>query len=146
MSADGSTTLLWADGEHRFRLAIGQLRELQEKCDVGPGELLMRLTTHRWRVDDILQTIRLGLIGGGMAPIDALVLVTRYVENRPWGENVVIAAQILVAAVTGDPNEERDSSKKAEAATEANDTSESPSPRSMEPEPPSAGLPERSIN
>ena len=144
MSADGSTTLLWADGEHRFRLAIGQLRELQEKCDAGPGELLLRLTSHRWRVDDILQTIRLGLIGGGMSPTNALVLVKRYVEDRPWGENIVIAAQIIVAAVTGDPNEERDTSKKAEAATAS--TVASPSPLSMEPAPLSAGQPEPLMN
>ena len=33
MSADGSITLPWGDGDHVFRLAIGGFRELQEKVN-----------------------------------------------------------------------------------------------------------------
>lgn len=142
MSTDGGTTLLWADGEHRFRLRIKELRELQDKCDAGPAEIMMRLASHRWRVDDILQTIRLGLIGGGMTPTEALVLVSRYVEQRPLAENVVIAAEIIAAAVSGDPKEPE---AKKEQATEET-TAAFPSPPSTEPAPSSAGLQTRSIN
>ena len=144
MSADGSTTLIWADGEHRFRLRIKELRELQDKCDAGPAQIMMRLVNHTWRVDDILQAIRLGLIGGGASPTDALLLVKRYVEDRPLAENVVIAAEIIAAAISGDPKEDGDTAKKAEATKGT--TAESPSPPSSEPAPSLAGLHARSIN
>ena len=144
MSADGSTTLLWADGEHKFRLRIKELRELQDKCDAGPAQIMMRLVQHTWRVDDILQAIRLGLIGGGATPTDALLLVKRYVEERPLGENVVIAAEIIAAAISGDPKEDGDTAKKERAAEET--TTESPLPPSMEPALSSAGPRDRSIN
>jgi Phage tail tube protein, GTA-gp10 len=142
MSADGSTTLLWADGEYKFRLRIKELRELQDKCDAGPAQIMMRLVQHTWRVDDILQSIRLGLIGGGASPTDALLLVKRYVEDRPLAENVVIAAEIVAAAISGDPKD--DAAKKDQATEEA--TAEFPSPPSMEPAPSSAGLHAKSIN
>jgi hypothetical protein len=144
MSAAGSTTLLWADGEHRFRLRIKELRELQDKCDAGPAQIMMRLVNHTWRVDDILQAIRLGLIGGGATPTEALLLVKRYVEDRPLGENVVIAAEIIAAAISGDPKEDDDAAKKAQATKEA--TADFPSPPSMGPAPSSAGPLAKSIN
>lgn len=105
MSASAKTLFTWADGEHDFRLAIGQLRELQEKCGAGPAEIHNRLAAGTWRVDDIRETIRLGLIGGGMTPTDALVLVTRYVDNRPLMENVVAAQAVLLVALIGAPDD-----------------------------------------
>lgn len=105
-SVDGSVELNWADGSHRFRLPIGQLRELQEKCNAGPMEILNRLILKTWRVDDVRETIRLALIGGGMVPDKALALTIRYVEARPWFENVPIAQAILMAAVIGVPGDQ----------------------------------------
>jgi hypothetical protein len=106
MSADASVTLTWADGEHKFRLAIGQLRELQEKTDAGPVEVLDRLATRRWRLDDVRETLRLGLIGGGMAPVKALGLVKRYVDERPLMESLPAAQAVLLAAIVGVPEDE----------------------------------------
>lgn len=101
MSANGAITTKWADGEYTFRLAIGQLRELQEKCDCGPPEILARLAAQRWRIDDLRETIRLGLIGGGTTPVAALKLVERYVDDRPLLESVTVASSILLAALVG---------------------------------------------
>lgn len=85
MSSDGSVSLAWADGDYRFRLPIGQLRELQDKCGAGPQEIYSRLMDGTWRVDDLRETIRLGLIGGGVDPVRALALVRNYVDppERP---------------------------------------------------------------
>ncbi len=102
MSVSARITLPWADGSHSFRLAIGHLRELQDKCNAGPAEVLARLTSGSWRVDDIRETLRLGLIGGGATPMDALVLVARYVDDRPLMENVFPAQAVLLAAVVGE--------------------------------------------
>ena len=102
MTASAKITLLWGDGDRAFRLAIGQLRELQDKCDAGPAEILGRLSNGTWRVDDIRETLRLGLIGGGTTPTDALVLTARYVDNRPLMENVMPAQAVLLAAIVGE--------------------------------------------
>lgn len=115
MSRDGSIELDFADSTHHFRLAWGELMKLQEACDAGPYVVLDRLVSGRWRVQDISETLRLGLIGGGMAPVDALKLVREYVEGRPPLENLVIAQRVLGAAVVGVPEEEV--GKKSEAAS-----------------------------
>lgn len=105
MSRDAKITLDWADGTHDFRLAWRQLVELQEKCDAGPNVVLQRLYDGTWKVQDILETIRVGLIGGGMKPADALRLVRIYVEERPPLENVLVAQAILGAGLMGAPDE-----------------------------------------
>lgn len=105
MSRNATVEFDWADDHYEFRLAIGQLRELQEKCNCGPNELLGRLRQGTWRVDDIRETIRLGLIGAGKTPSEALKIVRTHVEMRPWLENVQPAQLILMAALMGVPEE-----------------------------------------
>ncbi|WP_273785603.1 gene transfer agent family protein [Brucella intermedia] len=106
MSRDASITLDFADGTYKFRLAWGQLAELQENCDAGPYVILERLQNRSWRLNDIRENIRLGLIGGGMDPASALKLVKRYVEDRPLLENVKLAQAVLTVALIGAPEEE----------------------------------------
>ena len=99
---NGDIEIDWADGKHKFDVAIfDQAFELEEKCDAGLHELFERLTARRWRVTDIRQTVRIGLIGGGAEPAKALKLVRRYVEGRPWAESVPVARMILLAAIVG---------------------------------------------
>lgn len=131
MSRDASVTFDWGDGTHTFRLGVGQIRELQEKCDAGPAFILSRLSSGAWLVDDLIQTHRLGLIGGGMKPVDAVALVRRYVEERPLLESVLSAQAILHALLVGVPDE---SLGKAEAATEK---ASLPSPEEKSDSPPS---------
>jgi hypothetical protein len=99
MSADASKTFEWADGEYKFRLSIGQLRELQDKTGVGPYALLSRVIDGTWKVDDLREVIRLGLIGGGLEPLKALSLVKNYVEGRPLMESLTPVKVILAAAL-----------------------------------------------
>jgi hypothetical protein len=104
---DARIDLDWADGTYSFRLGWKELAELQEKVDCGPYFLLDRLRSGAWRVGDISETIRLGLIGGDkeMVPVKALKLVQRYVEARPPMENLAYAIAILTAGVLGAPDE-----------------------------------------
>jgi hypothetical protein len=95
----------WADGTYTFRLAWAELAELQEQCDAGPFVILDRLQTRQWRIQDVSNIIRLGLIGGGMEPVKALKLVRSYVEARPPMENVIYASGILSAGLMGAPDE-----------------------------------------
>lgn len=139
MSRDASITFDWGDGTHTFRLGIGQLRELQEKCgdarlgDAGPALILRRLSDGTWLVDDLIQTHRLGLMGGDktMKSEDAVKLTRRYVEERPLLESVLSAQAILHAALVGAPDEPLG---KAEAAT---DPANLPSPEEKSDSPPS---------
>lgn len=95
MSRDGSVTLPFADGPKHFRLAWGELTKLQEECKAGPFEIYNRLLTGRWMMGEISNTIRWGLIGGGMVPADALTFITNYVESRPPLESLALAQGVL---------------------------------------------------
>lgn len=109
----------WADGSYPFALRLGELEELQEKTGVGPFALFARLQDTSWHVRDIRETIRLGLIGGGMEAIPALRLVERYVDGKPLVPNVMPAMAILGAALLGKPGDKpgkSEAGRKAEAA------------------------------
>lgn len=105
MSRDARVELDWADGTYQFRLAWGQLAELQEKTDAGPYVVLRRLMESTWFLTDISQVIRLGLIGGGMEPSKALQMVRTYVEDRPPVENLPTAQAVMMAACMGAPDD-----------------------------------------
>lgn len=105
MSRDARVELDWADGTYSFRLAWAQLAELQDKCNAGPYVILTRLEDNTWRVEDISNTLRLGLIGGGMAPADALKMARTYIEARPPMENLIPARLVLMAALMGSEDE-----------------------------------------
>lgn len=145
MSGDGtgSVTMAWGDGEYRFRLAIGQLRELQAKVNeprvkvgakpLGPRGLLRALIAGEEWIDDAREIMRLGLIGGGngMTPPKALNLVQQYVDGRPIAESVVPATVILMAAVSGVEGDDVGKKEAAETAVSERTTTDlSPSPQS----------------
>jgi hypothetical protein len=95
----------WGDGTYRFALPLAQLEELQTLCDAGPIVIAGRLEAGMWKLADVYQTLRLGLIGGGMEPVKALRLVKTYVADRPWLENVMPALAVLQAVLIGKPDE-----------------------------------------
>lgn len=116
MSRDAKITLAWADGDYVFRLGLAQVEELQEKTDCGPYFLLNRMRAGEWRIGDLRETIRLGLIGGGLEPIKALGLVKKYSDARPMLENLQPAIAILSAALVGAPDGEAPGKAKAAKA------------------------------
>lgn len=117
---NGRIQLDFADGAYVFRLAIGELEELQEKTGVGPYALLRRLLANDWLIEDVRQTIRLGLIGGATEPIAAKKLVERYVDQRSdWLTNAMLAQAIVSAALVGAPEEAPGKDSAPEAETEA---------------------------
>lgn len=104
-SRDGSVDLDWADGHYTFRLGWGELEKLQEACGAGPWMIHARLASGAWKLADIRETIRLALIGGGLAPDKALRLVRDYVESRPPLETLMLARGILSVALMGPGDE-----------------------------------------
>ncbi|KQY31804.1 gene transfer agent family protein [Rhizobium sp. Root483D2] len=105
MSRNASITLTWADGDYVFRLGWGELETLQEACDAGPYVVLNRLHDDTWKIGDISHVIRLGLVGGGMKPVEALKMIRAYVEKYPPVENLIFARAILHAGCIGAPEE-----------------------------------------
>jgi Phage tail tube protein, GTA-gp10 len=119
MAANGEIELAWADGQHKFNLAkLRCVLELEDKCGCGVAEISKRIQEGRWKFNDLRETLRLGLIGGGELPDKALVLVQRYVDDRPWAESLQPAMAVLFAAmigVAGDPLEKKAETERAKA-------------------------------
>jgi hypothetical protein len=93
--------LPWGDGDHTFRLGLAEIEELEAACDMSVFLLHTAVTSDIpfAKLKHFSETLRLGLIGGGMAPVPALQLVKRYVEERPLHESVAVAGAILRAAI-----------------------------------------------
>lgn len=123
----GAIELDWADGTHTFRLALEQIEELEEKRDASLFTLALRLSpsVREAKVRDISEVLRLGLIGGGMKPVEALALVRRYVDERPLDESRDVAYAIAMAGLARvHPGELGvDDSGEAEAAGPSGSTS-----------------------
>jgi len=122
-----SLELEFADGEYSFALHLPQLAELQEKRKTGVFKLYARVMAGRFLTDtgeavghpqlgeafaeDIYETIRLALIGGGKGLVDgrevavsalaAKRLLDTYVIPAPLMESWGIAAAILGAKIVG---------------------------------------------
>lgn len=94
-------SLIWAGGEHDFRLSLGGLRALQDACNAGPFEIRNRLLTQTARVDDVLATLRLGLTGGGMDKDAARKTVESAAENSGLMALILPALSVLTHALVG---------------------------------------------
>ena len=117
--------LAFADGTYRFALGLLQIHELQTKCGVGIGAIYALVVQGRvadditvghpayaaYHLEDLRETIRQGLIGGGEGLVDGLAvkvsalraneLVERYLADMPLVEQWNLAAAILYAKIEG---------------------------------------------
>lgn len=137
-------TLPLGDGEYVFKLNLPQIAELQTKCGIGIGGLYARVLAGRyllqngenvgmpteaeWRAEDLLDTIRLALIGGKGGTVDgstvavnaarAKELVELYCfPAQPLAQSWSLAAAILTALIEGyTPAAEADKKKAEEPA------------------------------
>jgi hypothetical protein len=132
VSADGSVTLVWGDGETKFRFAIGQFRELQEKVNarriaigaapVGPMSLLALLRAQDAWPDDVRDVLRIGLVGAGMPIKEAHRKLVSYFDSSPPFEHMLTGYAVLFAGLVGVPDEDKTDAKKKTTST--------PTPRS----------------
>ncbi len=101
-------TKIWEGGEHSFALPMRQLRALQEKCDAGPEHILNRLRQGEWLMDDVYETIRLGLVGGGMEQAEANTLTRKVFERSHILTDglKMDAMAILAFSLFGPPDDE----------------------------------------
>lgn len=154
MSANGTIALDWANGSNTFCVGkIDQLLDLEEKCGAGVFEIAERLESvalasaegrlgGKARINDVRETIRLGLIGGGMSAIDAMRLVRKHVDNRPALESVLLAYSILAAVLRGVPGDEPGKAQADRAAEQGSGSTKTDASS----DPPSTGSARRSTS
>lgn len=125
MAAATHIDLEFADGEYRFALGLEQINELQNACGDGIGAIYARVLQGRvasdvavghpgfaaYKLADLVETVRQGLIGGGQGLVDgqavkvepmrANQLVANYLHPMPLSKQWDLAASILFAKVEG---------------------------------------------
>lgn len=118
MSRHGAAELDWADGTYTFRLGLAEIEEIEEKRNLSLFAMARRLSPveRDARLADIREVLRLGLIGGGMKPADALTKVRKYVDERPLDENRDIAYAVVLAGLARVNSAEAPPSGEADAA------------------------------
>lgn len=89
-------TAFFGDGEHAFRLTPTMIEELERNTGFGIGTIVRHVVSGQFHRAEIAETIRTGLIGGGMLPDDAKHLADTYVTAQP-----LVASQILAAGILG---------------------------------------------
>jgi len=108
MSAPGTRTIAWANGEDQFCLSkVGLIFDLESKCNAGIATILRRLAEKEFYLNDVRETIRLGLIGGGMASDKAMAAVKHHVDLNENGlaPSVLLAYAIIEAVLVGVPED-----------------------------------------
>lgn len=98
----------FGDGEHDFALPFPLIQELERTTGAGIGVLYQRIRAMTFRVTDITETIRLGLIGGGITPKAAHDLTQTYAAQRPLAETLPVALAILDVVWFGTPADQPD--------------------------------------
>ena len=98
--------LFFGDGEYDFKLTIQAISALQVKCQSGIGQIYTRVISGQFYSQDLLETVRHGLIGGGMAPKPAHDLIEAYSDVVPLEDWQDIATSILAAATHGYKSDE----------------------------------------
>lgn len=129
MTAPGTRTIEWANGEDQVCISkIAEILDLEDKCGASVFTVVGRLESSlaafsagmlggAASFNDVRETIRLGLIGGGMSPDKALAAVKRWVDPpNPLAPNLLFAYEILAGYIRGIPQGEQ-VGKKAAAET-----------------------------
>ena len=96
----------FGDAEYDFRLTPDLVLELERKTASGIGGLSRRFYAMDFRLIELTEVIRLGLIGGGMDPEEADALVTAYTPRMSmtdlYGKALPIIDVLMFGKVTAD--------------------------------------------
>lgn len=94
-------TAYFGDAVRTFALSDAMIEELQHKTGIGIGALYARVRQFDFHGGDHREIIHCGLIGGGTSPVEAQRLIDAYAKDRPFGEIMTLAMDILVARWLG---------------------------------------------
>ena len=101
MSDAPSHTMFFGDGERTFALPAELIIELERKTDTGIGALSRRFYAGDFRHQELIEIVRLGLIGGGEKPEIAAALVAAYAAPLPVMEIYQIALPVMETVMFG---------------------------------------------
>lgn len=119
-AADARVDVFVGEGTFPAALTIGGLQNLERASGHGVWLLFERARNLHVTSTELRETIRWGLIGGGMAQAEAARLLDTYVTTGHLTEYVPTAVTILYAALYGpedDPVEEDPSEGEPQAPT-----------------------------
>lgn len=129
-------TIVWPGGEHPFRLNLGEIRALQDACGSSPFDVADRLFTRKPRVADVIEPLRLGLIGGGMKPEEAGRLVKSIEDLEGLGGLMPSASLVMFNSLYREAvGQDKSGETTAGPETKAPDPASSTSPISTGSEP-----------
>lgn len=83
MTGPSGIVLAFGPGRYPFLFLVDEWRELQRVTGLGPWDLELKLIGSACSFDQIQQTVRIGLLGGGMAAAEALDISDAYIGKRP---------------------------------------------------------------
>lgn len=146
----GTVTISWRNGDDDF--CISRIRDvllLEEKCGCGVYEIAERLSSvmrnaangqlgGRAYVNDIRETIRIGLMGGGKAPEEANKIVASCVDGYPLAHSVLVAQRVVTAYLVGVPDDPLGKTEAAEAATGRDSSTTTAASDALQPTAPAA--------
>ncbi|MDR4306575.1 gene transfer agent family protein [Chelatococcus sambhunathii] len=90
------------DVERNFRLTPHAIAELEKITSAGIGAIIRRvIDEHAFAHAELIEIVRLALIGGGTAETDAAQLVAEHVTAKPIVHARLLAVDILRAAYFG---------------------------------------------
>ena len=118
MSGTGEVREPFAGEERTFAIRLGEIRRIEERCGVGIGEVLRRLSRCVYatanfpgvqalasgveiKSDDVREVIYQGLLGGAMASAEATKLVSIEIDQRGVRgllDNAALALTVLWGA------------------------------------------------
>ena len=96
----------FGDKEREFQLNPTLLLELERLVGAGAWGIARRLFAGEAFAQEVRETIRLGLVGGGETPQRAAELVETYLAATPYAETYGIASAVMLAAMHGAPEAE----------------------------------------
>lgn len=118
MSRSARIVRFFGEGEFEFALTIGPAEQLEQVrgdalrkmgFDAGQGAIMAiqrRLAEGTFLIDDVRQTLRLGLVGAGMEREDAWRLVERNLQPGDLIKAAMLAGDVIDALLSGDPEDQ----------------------------------------
>jgi hypothetical protein len=98
----------FGDKERAFTLTHVEIAELERVLNAGIGTICLRLMASQFFHNDLVQIIRLGLVGAGTNPEEAAALVAAYGASRPIEEIHPLALAIVERLWFGKAHDTKD--------------------------------------
>jgi hypothetical protein len=96
-----SFTAFFGDADRTFRLTPPLILELERVTNAGIGGLSRRMFAGDFSHKELLETVRLGLIGGGESPQSAASLTATYAAPLPITQLYAIALPVIETVMFG---------------------------------------------